>query len=230
MSFNRYALYWTPPPDSELETFGRGWLGAATDDYSLPFLQKNSVLEPALIERATASPRRYGLHATMKAPFHLADRADEAALSAALATFCARRSQIRTGPLRLHRFTRYLALVPENDRADLEWLADECVTYFDSFRVPLDEADRARRAGSLSPVEQSFFEQFGYPHIFSSFFFHITLAGPLSEDELTQVETALQPIVAPLCEESFVLDALSLCGDPGGGAPFECVSRYPLLK
>lgn len=230
MSFIRYAIYWAPPLESDLETFGRRWLLQTSEEETLQSLGEKFALEPGLIRRATESPRRYGLHATIKAPFRLAPETNEAALSEALAAFCARRRNIRTGPLRLHRFTHYLALVPESCRAELEWLADECVTHFDRFRAPLDEGDHARRAGHLSPLEQTNFEQFGYPHIFSLFFFHITVAGPLSQGELERVEAAVIPLVAPFCEQDFIVDGLGLYGDPGGGAPFECVARYALLR
>jgi hypothetical protein len=228
MSFERYAIYWVPRPDSALAEFGRLWLGGDAET-GAPSAQRDAFgLNADLVERATHSPRRYGLHATIKAPFRLAGMENEAALSEALAVFCARRRRARSGPLRLHRFTRFLALVPDSERADIEWLADECVTHFDRFRAPLSEADRARRAGSLSPPEQQQFEQFGYPYIFSRFFFHVTLAGPLEEAELGRVEAALAPAVAPFTQDAFRMEDLCLSGDPGGGGLFRILGRYAL--
>jgi len=226
MPFERYAIYWTPPADSTLAAFGASWFGHD------PSHQAEKVTVPSLsadlVDRATRSPRRYGLHATIKAPFRLAPSAGEAGLRDALTAFCAIRRQVRSGPLRLHRFPRYLALVPERERAELEWLAAECVTHFDPFRAPLSEADRARRAGALSPNDMRHLEQFGFPHIFDRFFFHITLAGPLEPKELERVEAALAPIVQPLTGQDFVLDGLSLVGDPGGDARFQLIRRFSL--
>ncbi len=227
MTFERYAIYWTPRPDSPLcllekDWFGGNWIKSGCFD-TAPWH------DAGLAVRAVASPRRYGLHATMKAPFRLAPNTQPAALSESLAVFCARRRRVISGPLRLHRFTRYLALIPAVPRADLEWLADDCVTHFDRFRAPLSDAERARRGTHISQLEQSHFEQFGYPYIFSKFFFHITLAGPLDEDELDHVEKALKPRIAPFCGEHFVIDALSLCADPGNGKAFQCLDRFPLM-
>lgn len=227
--FDRYAIYWAPEPESELAHFARGWFHGEIENNAFGALRDASGLGAQLIEQATRSPRRYGLHATIKAPFRLKCGINEAGLSSAAAEFCSKRRRLRTGPLKLHRFTRYLALVPASGRAELEWLADECVTYFDRFRAPLNDADRTRRSGSLSSLEENYFEQFGYPHIFSLFFFHITLAGPLPEDDLEDVEKALAPAVEQLTADRFILQDLCVFGDPGNGSPFDVISRHPLM-
>jgi hypothetical protein len=230
MAFERYAIYWAPEPGSALAEFGRRWFGSDPDTGPPPDERALFGLDAGLAGRAVESPRRYGLHATVKAPFRPAMGIDEAALARALDEFCARRRRVRSAPLRLHRFTRYLALVPEGRRAGIEWLADECVTHFDRFRAPLSEADLARRSGSLSPLERAHFEEFGYPHIFSLFFFHITLAGPLAEEELAKVEAALAPAVAPFTAHDFELEGFAIFGDPGGGESFRALHRSRLMR
>jgi hypothetical protein len=227
MTFERYAIYWAPRPASPIARFGREWLGGDPET-GAPCERRGALwLDADLVEKATASPRLYGLHATIKAPFRLAAGTSQAELSEAIAGFCEYRRPVRSGPLKLHRFARFLALVPASSRAGIEWLENECVTHFDRFRAPLSDADRARRSGAMSPLEERHFEQFGYPYIFSRFFFHITLAGPLGEDELAQVEAALAPAVAPFTQEEFVIEDLSLAGDPGGGSKFQIVARHP---
>jgi hypothetical protein len=227
MSCERYAIYWAPEPESAFADFGARWLGGDPEKGDSVSERDGLGLDDGLVERATHSPRRYGLHATIKAPFRLAPGATEAEFAEALAIFCGKRRQVRGGPLRLHRFARFLALVPSSRRADIEWLEAECVTHFDRFRAPLSEADRARRAGAMSPLEATQFEQFGYPHILSRFFFHVTLAGPLDEAELSEVEAALAPAVTPFTADDFVMKDLCLFGDPGGGRAFRIVGRFP---
>ena len=229
MTFQRYAIYWVPAPDSALAAFARGWFGAEVETGEPAGPATDFGLDAALIERATASPRRYGMHATIKAPFRLREGASVAGLAEALAAFCARRRRIRSGPLRLHRFSRYLALVLGDERADIGWLADSCVTHFDPFRASLNDGDRARRSGTLPPAVAELFEQFGYPDIFHRFMFHVTLAGPLDCHELDAVEAALAPAVAPLLAAPFTVDDLCLCGDPGNGSLFRVLGRFPLL-
>jgi Protein of unknown function (DUF1045) len=230
MQYQRYAIYWAPKPQSGLAGLGRGWLGGDAETGAAAYERAFLGLPPDLVEAAAASPRRYGLHATMKAPFRPASGIDAVAIGESLAAFCAARRRIRTGPLRLTRFSRFLALVPQPPRAELEWLADQCTTHFDRFRAPLGDADRARRSGHLSPAESARFEQFGYPYIFDAFMFHVTLAGPLGDAELTRVEAALAPAVAAFGETGFEVEDLCLFGDPGDGGLFRNLGRYPLHR
>jgi hypothetical protein len=231
MTYERYAIYWVPAPSSPLAAFARGWFGAEVETgEALAAPDADFGLDAGLLQRATASPRRYGIHATIKAPFRLRDEAGADELAAALAAFCARRRRIRSAPLRLHRFPRYLALVLGAERAETGWLADDCVTHFDRFRAPLSGDDRARRSGAPAPDAAALLEQFGYPDIFHRFMFHITLAGPLDEAELNIVQAALAPAVAPFTATPFVFQDLCLCGDPGGGGLFRVLGRFPLLQ
>ncbi len=229
MTCERYALYWVPRADTAFAAFAREWFGMdAETGQSWPARARYG-LEPDLADRATASPRRYGCHATLKAPFRVAEGATEAAISAALADFCGRRGAV-AGRLKLRRLSHFLALTLVEGAAEADWLADQCVTHFDRFRAPLSEADRARRAHDLPPLARRHLEQFGYADIFSRFLFHITLAGPLEPDELERVETALTPATQPLASEPFSLGDICLCGDPGGGGLFKVLSRHPLLR
>ena len=230
MAYERYAIYWLPGLRSPFAGFARNWLGGDPEAGEAWQARELHGLDADLAERATASPRRYGCHATIKAPFRLRGGASAADLSTALADFCAHRRHARGGRLRLRRLSHYLTLTLADDRAEIEWLADECVTHFDSFRSPLSEADRARRPRDLAPLARQHLEQFGYPGIFSRFLFHITLAGPLEAVELARVEAALAPAVEPYTREPFSIEDLCLCGDPGQGGLFKVLSRHPLIR
>ena len=230
MTYERYAIYWSPEPGTPLAGFARNWLGGDPEPGGHWATRELYGLDADLVERGTASPRRYGCHATIKAPFRLRDDANAADLSGALADFCARRRPVRGGRLHLHRLSHYLALTLADARAEIEWLADECVTHFDSFRAPLSEAERARRPRDLPPLAREHLEQFGYADIFSRFLFHITLAGPLEAAELARVQAALAAAVEPCTRELFAIEELCLCGDPGQGGLFKVLSRHPLTR
>lgn len=220
MTFERYAIYWMPSPSSQLDEFARQWFGGV-----------NSFdLEPGLAAKAVKTPKRYGFHATIKAPFRPIPSLVPEEISAELERFCSRRRRIVTRPLALERFQNYLALCPSGRRAELEWLASECVVHFDRFRAALNGEDRERRKGSLSPRGLQHFGQFGYPYIFDLFYFHISLAGPLEPRELDHVSAALRPRLVAIANEDFVFGELCLCGDPGEGRDFEVIGRFPLMR
>ncbi|MBC8050362.1 MAG: DUF1045 domain-containing protein [Chitinophagales bacterium] len=229
MTYERYAIYWAPPRGSALEAFGRAWLGADAEAGAY-IASEDFGLDAALSARAVAAPRRYCLHATMKAPFRLAPWRDEAELRAAMAAFCARRRRFTAGPLKLHTFGDYLTLMPEPPLAELDWLAAECVSHFDSFRAPLTDADRARRMQGLPPAQAALMEQFGYPYIFNEFGFHVTIAGPLLQPELDVVADALAPACAAFTASPLKIEELCLFGDPGGDGPFRLIERFPMLR
>ncbi len=216
--FQRYAIYWTPEPGSDFAAFGERWFGTAGQAFGL---------DPELARRAVETPARYGLHATLKAPFRLREGASAEDLQHTLDAFCAVRRAPSGGALVPAIFQRYLGLVLSECRADIDWLAAECVTHLDAFRAPLDESDRDRRAHArLSAREQEFFETFGYPYVLSAFQFHVSLAGPLGLAGLNEVAAALKPHLAPFMARPFTIDSLSLLGEPAGGGVFETVSRH----
>ncbi len=225
----RYAIYWAPAPETALADLGRRWLGSDPERGEPSAERVTFGLNAGLVERVTAAPGRYGLHATMKAPFRLAVDVDEQTLSDTLRTFCARRRRVQAGPLHLTRFDHWLALLPTRPLADLDWLASECVVAFDRFRAPLSEEDRARRSGITDPLLSCYLEEFGYPHVLAAFEFHITLAGPAEPAELDAVEAALRPVVAPFTEAPFMIEDLCWFGDPGGGL-FKVCARAPLMR
>jgi putative phosphonate metabolism protein len=227
--FERYALYWTPQPHSPLADFGQTWLGIdpATSEavpHSCPGFT------PAELAAMTASPRRYGLHATMKAPFRLSAPSAPQDLAARLAAFAHRSPPVSLGRLRLAREGRCLALTPAHTPPALHWLAAALVIGFDDLRAPLDASDRARRSGhQLETPQRLLMEDWGYPYVLDQFQFHVTLTSPLDDGEAARVARGLLPVVAPLLAQSITVDALALFGDPGEGQPFRLIAQYPLL-
>lgn len=217
MSAARYALYFTPAPGSPLESFGKAALkGSAPPGFS-----------PEDWRTITAEPRRYGFHATLKAPFAPAAGTTEDDLRETLRTFAAQQKPLAPVPLELAALGRFIALVPTSPSAALEEFAGRVVETFDSWRAPLSEADRARRLqASLSERERENLERWGYPYVFGDFRFHMTLAGPIPPEHRAAVETALHALIGqhPGCTE-LRLDALTLLAEPERGAEFRIIER-----
>jgi hypothetical protein len=214
--YQRYAIYWTPRPESELAAFGAQWFAEAA---------AVSGLDAELAAHAVKAPARYGLHATLKAPFPLREDASEAELRGALDAFCTTRRAPNGGAFTPASFQGFFGLVLSRRTADIDWLAAECVTRFDSFRAPGGRSG-VPPDGELSAQEEAFVEEFGYPYVLSAFQFHVTLAGPLGEAELNEVAAKLEPHLAPFLTAPAVIDGLTLLGERDSGL-FEIVSRHP---
>jgi hypothetical protein len=86
---------------------------------------------------------------------------------------------------------------------------------------------RRRKAG-LSDAQEALLRRWGYPYVMEEFRFHLTLTGALDDRTRSRVRDALAGPVADLTTAPFRLDALALFGDPGGGAPFRLLRRFPL--
>ena len=228
----RYAVYFAPPADGPLARFGAAWLGrdaAATG--SRPIRPPVPGIDPDLAERITAEPRRYGFHATLKPPFALAEGRTEAELVASLRAFAAARRPFVAPPLRLAAIGRFLALMPDDAAPMLHALADDCVSTFDAFRAPPSEQELARRRRApLTPRHDENLRRWGYPYVFESFRFHITLTGPIADDTLREtVAAGLQPLVEPFARASLAVDAVTLFVEEDGDdpRPFRVAARFP---
>jgi hypothetical protein len=217
---DRCALYWTPPPGSALAELEALLFGPSPE---LPGVAAETLAE------AVRGPSRYGLHATLKAPFRLADGTEPAELHAAVAAFARRRGPVRAPPLTPACLGRYLTLQPAAAAPDLDALAADVVRAFDGFRAPPDADELARRrAAGLSDAQERYLQLWGYPYVFDAFRFHVTLAGPCSAETRDAIAEALQPWLARLDPDAFVLDALSLCTQPTPDAAFRIEARDPL--
>ncbi len=225
--WRRHAIYFAPAP-GPLARFGAEWLGwdAETGKAAGP----PAGLPPPLAARreaVTAEPRRYGFHATLKAPFRLAEGATVAGLDEA-AAMLARRARAFALPLRVAAIGRFVALVPDGNAAPFEWLAARCVTGLDALRAPLSEAevDRRRRAG-LDAIGEAHLAQWGYPYVLDRFRFHMTLTGPLDEAKRAAVQGALAALLAPVLAAP--VPVASICRfSEGADGRFRLVRRFGL--
>lgn len=169
----------------------------------------------------TAAARRYGFHATLMAPFTLAERETEDALIASLAAFCRTARPVILPRLELRRLDGFFALMPKAQNPELSALADLIVATFDRFRAPLSESQSARRAASsLAPSQLRNLMRWGYPYVFEDFRFHMTLTGRVDEADATRVRRAIEEHFGSLLEEGIEIASLALFLEPEPGAPF----------
>jgi hypothetical protein len=141
---------------------------------------------------ATAEPRRYGFHATLKAPFRLAEGRTEADLRHAMEAFSVGREPAQLGTLRVATIGNFVALVPQEQGHELLALAAAIVTTFEPLRAPLSAEDYARRRPEALPArERAYLDRFGYPYVLDAFRFHMTLSGRLPPERIDQTRKAL---------------------------------------
>ncbi|MCL2581729.1 MAG: DUF1045 domain-containing protein [Streptosporangiales bacterium] len=182
----RYAIYAAPgtgtadPAAIALRERAERWLGRAVSGAPVaPGVPDG--WDRARVDAITADARRYGFHATLKAPFRLARGRTAAELDAAVARFAAGRAAARIPRLSLACLgAGFYALVPGDDAPGLRALAAETVTAFDAFRAPPTAAETARRHPErLSERQRELLAAWGYPYVLNEFRFHLTLTDPV---------------------------------------------------
>ena len=223
MDMKRYALYFAPAARG-LHRAAASWLGWDAEAGC-------AVAQPEVegIAAATATPRKYGFHATLKAPFRLAAGHGPDDLAEALAHAARQIAPVDLPGLGVARLGgRFLALRPEGNEAGLEALCAEVVTRFEPFRAPLTDDELARRRPeNLSPRQRDLLVAFGYPYVFEEFRFHLTLSGDLPAAELARLEPLARDWFAAHLHRPFAVDQLCLFGEDGAGR-FHLLSRHTL--
>lgn len=223
----RYAIYFSPPRDHELTVAAAQWLGRdAFSDMPIPAMGLGA-LGAGAQAYYTAAPRRYGFHATLKAPFRLASHFREPDLVRALKAFCGEMAPVTVPQLQIGLLGGFFALVPSQANAHLNDLANRIVANFDRYRAPASEAElERRRPDRLSQGELRNLYNWGYPYVFDAFRFHMTLTGHVEEHERERVEIALRRHFGGLPEQGVVIDRLTLFVEREPGAPFEVHSVH----
>lgn len=232
----RFAIYVAPGAGSAdaaalaLRETAQRWLGrSAAGEPVAPGVPAGWTREG--VDAMTVDARRYGFHATLKAPFRLAESRTPEELDAALARFAAGRAGTVIPRLRLARLGGFFALVPgtEAEAAELYALADEVVTTFDDFRAPLTEAEIARRRpASLTARQRELLKAWGYPYVLDEFRFHLTLTDRVAQEHQPAVERALSDWFAASLGATVPVDALALFTETEPGAPFALRAVHPL--
>lgn len=218
----RYALFFVPPAESGLGRLGAAWFGE-TARPAVPGLADER------LAALTEGPARYGFHATLKAPFRLAEGVSEADLRAAAAELAAQLRPVPLPPLVPTLSHRYLLLAPEAEAPTVDRLAARCVEALEPLRARLTTEERARRRPErLSPRERHYLDRYGYPYVFETYRFHLTLAGPFATGaEGEALEAGLAPF-AEVLRQPTALTAITLVREDRPGAAFRPLCRLEL--
>jgi putative phosphonate metabolism protein len=225
----RYAIYFVPAGDSDLYRFGSAMLGYdaySGDDVPVP---DEPGLDPQNWRKLTDEPRRYGFHATLKAPFGLADGCDEAQLTSAFLEFARRgHASIRIAP-EIRLLGAFTAIVPHEPSPPLMALANRCTTEFDDFRAPMSPEERERRTVGLNECQLGNLDRWGYPYVFADFRFHMTLTGRLAPDQQEMMLAVLRRHFARVCGDApIAINRLGLFKQANAGARFRVLHHSPL--
>lgn len=225
----RYAIYYAAAPDTDLDRFGARLLGYdAFSGKDLPF--PDGVLQMAPDWRElTRDPRKYGFHATLKAPLSLAPGKTETEFLAACEAFA---NTPRPAPVIrpvVDSISGFIAVVPAEPSTELERLASDCTSEFDSFRARLTPEDRTRRNPSaLTERQCGHLDRWGYPYVMEDFRFHMTLTGRLDAERREPVLRMLRNSFSAIGIKTLAIDGIALFRQDDADSRFRIVSHWKL--
>jgi len=207
----RFAIYFAPARDSRLAQRAEAWLA-----------------QPDL-RAETKSARRYGFHATLKAPMALAPGVDRVELEAALADFSGRTAVVEM-QLAPRLIGGFVALTAEPQPPALTDLAARVVVAFEPLRAALGPAERARRLKApLTARQIELVDRYGYPHVLEEFQFHMTLTDWLADEQCALLQMRAAAWFAEVLSAPVMLDRLVLFHEAEPGAAFRRLDDF-LLK
>ncbi|CCE04023.1 DUF1045 domain-containing protein [Bradyrhizobium sp. STM 3809] len=227
--FPRYAIYYAPAAETALAAFGADLLGydASTGaERDFPSAVLDAVPDWAEL---TADARKYGFHATLKAPFPLHDARTEAELTAACVDFAARSRTIPIIRPVVDAISGFIAVIPREATPALQQLAADCVEAFEAFRAPMSAEDRARRKPELlTPRQREHLDRWGYPYVMEDFRFHMTLTCRLSDERRTPILAMLKDRFAALDLATLAVDRIALFRQTGSTSRFSIIGSWPI--
>lgn len=210
----RYAVYFTPPADDPLSTCAMRWLGR--DAFTGQTVETFHGLDEHLV-----SPRKYGFHGTLKAPFQLVAGVRENELVELFDNFAAEHNAFELPDMTLARLGEFFALLPSEPSIALSQLAARAVKAFEPMRAPLSAADIARRnPDKLSPNQRAHLARWGYPYVMDEFRFHMTLTDQIEDADSEQVEQAIRAHFSAFIDHPLSIATLALFVERARGEPF----------
>jgi putative phosphonate metabolism protein len=226
----RYAIYFVPAAQSQLYRYGSSILGY--DCYTGQAVDFPDASDSTAVNwnELSKEPRRYGFHATLKAPFYLLPSHSEQQLANALQNFARLGHAIHTFTPALRMLSGFFAIAPRNAEPALDALAASCTTIFDAYRAPITPQERARRVAlKLNEEQIRNLDRWGYPYVLSQFRFHMTLTGRVPAGRRKAILAVLQNGFRRMAVEgSIAIDRVALVKQDSPDAAFRMVSDAAL--
>jgi putative phosphonate metabolism protein len=225
-NYPRYAIYYASTPDSALDCFGAQMLGY--DAYGGGDLPFPDGVTPDWRE-LTQDPRKYGFHATLKAPMALADGKTEVQLTAACEDFAAKARRIPIIAPIVDSISGFIAVIPSRPSEEVLQLATDATRDFDAFRAPLTPEDRARRnPDKLTPRQRDYLDRWGYPYVMEEFRFHMTLTGRLGAERREPIVGWLRDRFVATGINTIAIDRIALFRQDEEASRFRIIGHWPL--
>lgn len=229
---HRYALYFTPQPLSDWWEAGSQWLGRCALKGTQKVQPPVAGMSPRRLRELTAEPRRYGWHATLKAPFVLAPHVSPCELTDTVERIAQQHRCIPLDTASIAVHNNFMAFTLGTPLTTVDALASDAVQQLAPLAQPLTTADIARRRRApLTTRQDQLMLRWGYPYVLDEFQFHMTLSNSLKSvppsEQYALLDAAQQHFAAL---PALQLKGIAICVEDEAGADFRCLSYHHLAS
>jgi hypothetical protein len=224
----RYAVYFAPDPSSLWWQAGSQWLGRCAAGQGVGLAPVVEGVSDYDFRRVTSAPRRYGWHATLKAPFALAIDVTVQQLESALKSIAQSTRAFDMPRLEVALLDDFLAVVPQPVSHAADAIAARCVRELQPFAAPLSDSElQRRRQTPLTAEQDALLLRWGYPFVLTQYQLHCSLTGSLSSlsrQQVNSLELAAHDWFNPLPTCRF--ESLALFVESSAGADFRLQAHF----
>ncbi len=227
----RFAIYFAPEIGSNLHTIGSQWLGR--DSSSGQSIKQPNIkgISSNYFFSVTKTPRLYGFHATLKAPFRLNKRFTLKDLRSKIQRLSALSEPFSVN-LKVQKLGNFIALMMDPNERKMQNLASKLVKNLDQFRAPLHQEEIAkRRMSNLTNSEDENLLAWGYPYVLNDFRFHMTLTERIqyrSDQEF--IINAASSHFSKSLDTAIMVNSVSLFFQENSKANFLQIEQFPLKE
>ena len=190
--YSRYAIYYAPPKESNLEEFGRYWFGwdpinakSINNKQRINYLNGFGIKNLKNIDKNVLIARKYGFHGTLIPPFKLNKNYSTNTLFKKTEKIAKKFKKFKFYKFKLKKINNFYAFVQNKKNNNINKLSNRLVRELFKFRSPLTKKEIDRRNPSkLSKFQLNILYKWGYPYLMSEFKFHMTLASEVTGNKL----------------------------------------------
>ncbi len=190
--YSRYAIYYAPPKESNLEEFGRYWFGwdplnakLINNKQRINYLNGFGIKNLKNIDKNVLIAKKYGFHGTLIPPFKLNKNYSTNLLFKKTEDIAKKFKKFKFYKFKLKKINNFYAFVQNKKNNNINKLSNRLVRELFKFRSPLTKKEIDRRNPSkLSKFQLNILYKWGYPYLMSEFKFHMTLASEVTGNKL----------------------------------------------
>jgi putative phosphonate metabolism protein len=224
----RYGIYYVPARGTPLAEFGSAILGYDLEHGTERERLAVAGLAAGQLAQLTHRARRYGFHATLKAPFALApgrSRVDVLKLAADIADRC---HAVEVSGLQVAMLGDFVAMTLQRACPELNALAAAFVEGLDPLRAVQARDAVKWPAAKLSNRQSALLDAWGYPYVFDQYRFHMTLTDAIPAQVSGAIGDALRRAAAGVAGKPLTIDAVMVVEESEPTAPFRGIARLCL--